>query len=288
MFARIGRGWEFGKQAVAMARADRDLVKPSFYAIVVGIIFSILAAIPLLIIYTSTPEDGQNTVAAIGGFVILVVNYLVSYFFSAMTIHLIYQYLTDGDGVLSDAYKAAMRNLFTILILAIISAIVRTATNAIRRDNRGSVGSSILSSIVAGIIDVVWTTATYFILPAIVIENLSLGAALKRSTRIIKENLLMVAVGHIGVGFVAFLISLIFIIVGFVLAALIFSLLSVVSSTVAFIAAAVVLGLALAIVMAASSYLSTAYYTSLFLWARNVEQDGQGAVPPAPLAAVLN
>ena len=41
------RGWDFLKQSWKMALADRDLLKPSVYALIAGFIVSLIAFIPM-------------------------------------------------------------------------------------------------------------------------------------------------------------------------------------------------------------------------------------------------
>ena len=74
-----------------------------------------------------------------------------------------------------------------------------------------------------------------------------------------------------------------------------FALLVNVNLILAIVAAVVVVGTAIALITAFSSYVTTAYHTCLYIWARDVERatlrQEQGIpvnVPaPAPLAAVL-
>ena len=44
----FSRGWSFLKQAWAMAFKDRDLIKPSIYALIVGMIVSLIGIIPII------------------------------------------------------------------------------------------------------------------------------------------------------------------------------------------------------------------------------------------------
>ena len=41
------RGWDFLKQSWQMALKDRDLIKPSIYALIAGIIISLIAFVPM-------------------------------------------------------------------------------------------------------------------------------------------------------------------------------------------------------------------------------------------------
>lgn len=44
----LSRGWSFLQQAWNMALKDRDIIKPSIYAMIVGLVISIVGIIPLI------------------------------------------------------------------------------------------------------------------------------------------------------------------------------------------------------------------------------------------------
>ncbi len=101
------------------------------------------------------------------------------------------------------------------------------------------------------------------IISAIVIEDRDLKGAVGRASEIMQKHLLPIGVGEIAVGFVTGLLTFI----GFIIAIII------------------------VLVIALSMYVTTAYHTCLFLWARSVEDAGTGAPgtvkPPAPIAGAL-
>lgn len=286
MFASLSRGFEFLKQSITMARADHDLIKPSLMLVGASIVLTLIAIVPMVAVALLTTGDVQSALLGIMGALLIFAQYVLTYFFSGLTVALIYGYITQGDGRMPEAAAAVRRNIGGILTLAVISTIVKLIENSAR--NR----KSILGSIFASILEAVWTTASFFILPAMILENLSLVPAVKRSAQMIKNNLLLVGVSYVGVsavtgliGFVAFLAAL-FLggIVGYAIAQL--------SVVVGIVLAVLIVGTAMALLSAATSYITTAYYTCLYMWARNVEQTGGAAagqqVPaPAPLAAVL-
>ena len=45
----FSRGWSFLAQAWQMAFKDKDLIKPSIYALIVGSIVSVIGSIPIII-----------------------------------------------------------------------------------------------------------------------------------------------------------------------------------------------------------------------------------------------
>ena len=294
----FSRGWSFLKQAWGMAFKDKDLLKPSIYALVAGMIVSVIGIIPLAIGYFILGDRG------VGGFVMFIlggilvfVQFVVAYMFSGMTVYLIYGYLSEGDGRMDKAWAIVRRDFFDILTLAAASTVVNMLKTAAQRNRRNSVVSSLARS-ATGLLETLWTEAAFLILPAMVIDDLNLKDGMQRVLKITKENLLLVGISTVGVRFVTGLISFIFGAIGFVIAFAIgggaayisggstaISIIGIVIGALIFFAFVVVASIF-------SSYTNTAYHTCLYIWAREVEAArAQGSsVPvraPAPLAAAL-
>jgi hypothetical protein len=291
MFASIQRGFGFLGQAIDLARKDPDLLKPSLYGLLVSAVVGVASALPIIAVaVVGSGSDFTQYVLYVLGAIVIFVQYAVAYVFSGMTAYLIYGYLAEGDGRMDRAWAIVRRDALDILSLAAASTVVKLVENALRgRSGRRNA----LGGLVASILDTVWTTATYFVLPAMVIEDLNLGQALKRATYIVKNNLLLVAVTEIGVSFVVGLAGFVLVLGAIAVGVGIFSVLANVNLIVAIALAVAVAGLAIALITAFTSYVTTAYHTCLFLWAREAERAvGQGqavqsAAVPAPLAAVL-
>ena len=294
----FSRGWSFLKQAWGMAFKDKDLLKPSVYALVVGMIVSVIGIIPLAIGYFILGDRG------VGGFVMFIlggilvfVQFVVAYMFSGMTVYLIYGYLTEGDGRMDKAWAIVRRDFFDILTLAAASTAVNLLRSAAQRNRRNSLVSSLARS-ATGLLEILWTEAAFLILPAMVIDDLNLKEGMQRVLKITKENLLLVGISTVGVRFVTGLISFIFGAIGFVIGFAVgggAAYVSGGSTTVSIVGIVIGALIFFAFVMVASifsSYTNTAYHTCLYIWAREVETaKAQGSsVPvraPAPLAAAL-
>jgi hypothetical protein len=296
----FARGWSFLKQAWQMAWQDKDLIKPSIYALIVGSIVSVVGAIPIIIVAVLLGEAGrfgQIVLAVMGAFLVFL-NFVVSYVFSGMTVYLIYEYLTQGNGRMSTAWSIVRRDFFDLVTLAAVSTGVNLLKNAANRNRRrGGIAAGLISA-AAGLLEVLWTEAAFLILPAMVIEDMSLSNAAKRVAQIVKNNLLLVGVSTVGVRAVTGLIGFV---LGFGGAALGFAvgygMIAVLGTGALGLIFGIGLGVLifLAFTMVASvinTYTSTAYHTCLYLWARNVEIAQTAGQPiqvaaPAPLAAVL-
>ena len=96
----FSRGWNFLLQAWKMAMADKDLLKPSLYALIVGFIVSLIGIIPMVIsaLVLGTDSLAGQMIMGLFGVLLVFAQYSVTYIFSAMTVKLIYDYLTNGDG----------------------------------------------------------------------------------------------------------------------------------------------------------------------------------------------
>ncbi len=294
----FSRGWSFLQQAWQMAFKDRDLIKPSIYALIVGTIVSVIGSIPIILVafvLGDAGRVGQILLAVMGAFLVFI-NFVITYVFSGMTAYLIYEYLTQGNGRMSTAWSIVRRDFFDLVTLAAVSTGVNLLKNAARKNRRG-VAAGLISA-AAGLLEVLWTEAAFLILPAMVIEDMNLSSAARRVAQIVKENLLLVGVSTVGVravtGLLGFLLGFGGALLGFAVGYGVIAILG--SGTLG-----LVLGIGLGVVIfllftvvgnVIGTYTSTAYHTCLYLWARNVEVAQKTDQPmrvaaPAPLAAVL-
>jgi len=131
------------------------------------------------------------------------------------------------------------------------------------------------------------------------VEDIGLKDGLKRATQIVKDNLLLVGVSTVGVGFATGLIGFLLGGTGIVLGLGVgFGIVQILGSEILGIISAITVGgmIALMFILVAvviGNYTTTAYHTCLYLWAMEVEKaQGQGLVEgtvaaPGPLGAVL-
>jgi len=295
----FSRGWSFLKQAWSMAFKDKDLLKPSIYALVVGMIISVIGIIPIAIsAFIFGDSQFGNIVLFVMGGILVFVQFVVTYVFSAMTVYLIYGFLSEGDGRMDKAWAIVRRDFFDILTLAAASTVVNMLRSAAQRKGRNSIVGSVARS-ATGLLETLWTEAAALVLPAMVIDDLNLKDGLQRIWKITKENLLLVGISTVGVRFVTGLIGFVFGILGLIIAFAIGGGLALASngntivSIVGIVIGALIFFTFVMIASVFSSYTSTAYHTCLYIWAREVEKatvEGREVSQvraPAPLAAAL-
>ena len=290
----FSRGWQFLKQAWLMATADKDLIKPSIYTLFAGAIVAVIGIIPIVIatILFSNSAFGQ-VFLYLGGALLVFGNFIISYIFSAMTVYLIYGYLSEGDGRMDKAWAIVKRDLFDLATLAAASTVV----NAVKNLVKGS-GKKAGRNFLGNLIQTVWTEGSYLILPAMVIEDINLADGIKRATQIVQDNLLLVGISTVGVKAVTGLISVGLGLTGAIIGSGVgFGIISLAGGTT--VTLGLVIGIALGLLVffiftmvatVISTYTRTAYHTCLYLWARDAEKAkvlGKVVSAPAPLAAVL-
>lgn len=295
----FSKGWSFLKQAWGMAFKDKDLLKPSVYALIVGMIVSVIGIIPILIVafFVGDSQVGRVIMGILSA-ILMFVQFVVTYVFSAMTIHLIYGYLTKGDARMDEAWAIVRRDFFDILTLAAVSTLVGMLRSMAQNNRKNNVFAGILRTVMRAV-EALWTEAALLVLPAMVIDDLNFKNSLARIVEITKENLLLIGISTVGVRWVTGLI-------GFVVGAIGLLLAFAVGGGIAYVAngstAILIVGVAIgaliffSFVMVTalfSSYTHTAYHTCLYIWARDVEtakvegRATQQVAAPAPLAAAL-
>ena len=295
----FSRGWSFLQQAWQMAFKDKDLIKPSIYALIVGSVVSMIGSIPIIIaafFLGDAGRIGQFILAVMGAFLVFI-NFVITYVFSGMTAYLIYEYLTKGDGRMSTAWSIVRRDFFDLVTLAAVSTGVNLLKNAARRNRRGGIAAGLISA-AASFLEVLWTEAAFLILPAMVIEDMNLSNAAKRVAQIAKDNLLLVGVSTVGVravtGLIGFVIGFGGAVLGFAVG---YGIIAVLGTGALGLVFGIGLGVSIFLIFTMvgnviGTYTSTAYHTCLYLWARNLEVAQKADQPiqvtaPAPLAAVL-
>jgi hypothetical protein len=276
----MSRAFTFLKESVVMAFRDKDLFLPAVFATLANAV--ILSLIMLVLWRTgalATLRHAENAwwqFTALGAGVGFV-TYVVSYFFTGMIVNLVDAHLHGRDAKLNEAFADARKNFLALLSLAVVSTLVGIATGMLRgRRGRG------LGDYAADAIDRVWLVASYLILPAIILEDLSLRAAANRARDLHRRNLVGIAVGEVGVILLTNIVGF----VGAVCAGLLgFAIYTTFGAAI--IPAVVVAGLFLSLVISFSIYVRAAYYTCLYLWAVATEKAGERTAAPAPLATSL-
>jgi hypothetical protein len=270
----LRKGWSFMKAAAAMAREDRRLLAPSAYLVLSTILY-FAGWIGALVAIDPQWSDGTWTVVGIAA---VLGSFLLFYFCCGMTVTMVDAHLRGERPSLAGGARAAARSFPAIVLLAIVSTAIDTVSRAARDQ------SSVVGRVVAALVQSIWTLLSFLMLPAIILERASFGAALRRVRELHRGHVMLIGVGEIGVRLVTNLIGLVWFLLIF---AVVYGAYALVGGTAALVIAFVAGGAMLALFAAFSTYLRMAYYTCLYLWAVEVERTDASAPAPLPLAIAL-
>jgi len=160
------------------------------------IIFPVLSGISLLLligsfftaIYAASGWnfDNLNGTSPVINYLVMflfyVVNYFIVVFFNMALIHCTHLYFKGEEVTVQKGLQFSMSRLGVIFSWAIFAATVGTILRAIQ-ENSGALGK-----IITGIIGIVWSVTTFFVVPVIAYEKLGPIDAFKRSSQLMKQK----------------------------------------------------------------------------------------------------
>ena len=129
---------------------------------------------------------------------------LISVFFQAGIVAIVYGRINGRDFTFSDGMRIAMGKMSRIVVWALIAATVGTILKFVSEKS-----NSIVTKIVISLLGAVWSVLTFFIVPAIVIEDVSTKESMKKSVDAIKKTWGESAITRIGVDIYLILLTLI-------------------------------------------------------------------------------
>ncbi len=279
-FDSLSRGWIFLRESFVMAFRDKDLFLPSLFSVLANLV--LLGGLGLILYLTGNLEPllEDEGISPLGWVILIVmafVGYLVTYFFTGMTVHLVDVHLRGKDAQLGSAFADCVRNIGGITALALVSLAVALLASAIRGNRRRG-----LRDAAADVVERAWLAVTYLLLPIMILEDVPFTKSVERARSLHRHNLVQIVVGELGLMLTSRIISVIMTIIGIGIA--------VVAYFIAPPLLPVGIGIALLLFVLAAAfvaYVRTAFYTCLYLWAAAMETVGETAPAPAPLQPAL-
>jgi Family of unknown function (DUF6159) len=185
IFEKLSNGWTLSLNSLKVLKANKQLI-----------IFPILSGISMILIIGSfivamlasagweigdIREQGK-AFNYIAGFLFYLVNYFVVVFFNTALIDCTRDYFNGEVPSVQKGLRFSMSRLGAIFTWSLFAATIGFALRLLQ-ENLGWLGK-----IITGIIGIVWSIATFFVVPIIAYENLNPIQAVKRSTQLMKEK----------------------------------------------------------------------------------------------------
>lgn len=267
---RISRTIELAKASWRVLNADKELLLLPVLSFIATLAVAASFLAPILLAGEGTTVEDPGTIGYVLLFVAYVVLAYITIFFNAALVHAANERLEGGDPTLGSALRGAALRAGRILPWAIVSATVSIILRAI--EERGGTFGRIAS----GIAGIAWALVTFLVIPVLVIENIGVMDAIKRSGSLFKRTWGENVAAQVGFGLLGFLAVL--------PAALVAGAGISAGGAIAFVAITVAVVWALLVAMVLSA-LNGIFQTALYRYAAGL--DGGGAFSRQELQAAF-
>ena len=184
-FDRLSNGWNISMNSFKVLRANKQLI-----------IFPILSSISLMLVLASFVTvvlagsgwdvDNIQEPGQVGSILVLFLYYLVNYFvvvfFNMSLVHCTHLYFKGEPVTIEAGVKFSVSRIGAIFLWSMFAATVGTILRLVQ-ENLGWLGK-----IIIGLIGVVWSIATFFVVPIIAYENVGPIDAFKKSAQLMREK----------------------------------------------------------------------------------------------------
>jgi hypothetical protein len=196
----FGRSFRLVKESYEVLKKDKELM---LFPIISGAA-GILLLIPLLLLMFSASlfGDAGNLIGYVVLFLYYVLSSFIIIFFNTGLIACANIRMNGGDPKFRDGIDIALKNLGKIFVWALISATIGVILNWL------SERSGFIGRIIIGLIGMVWSLLTFFVLPIMILEKVSVTDSIKKSGALFKKTWGENVVGQFSMGIVFFLLGL--------------------------------------------------------------------------------
>jgi hypothetical protein len=258
-FSRLKTGWALSVDSFRVLREEPSL---TVFPAVAGVASTIYLALILGGAFVLFGTDfGLLTYAAL--FVVYLGTSFIAAFFSAALMYNAREVFHGRNPTLGEGLAAAWRNRRPLFAWAVISAVVGVILNALESSDTP------LADLASIVFSVAWSILTYFVVPVIVFEDVSVREMFERSGQTFKETW----GENVGASFGVGIITVLFTVAGLAVAAVVLFALG---GTGAGILVAIVV--AVLVVVAAylgGTTLSAVAKTALYMYATEGDQPEQ-------------
>ena len=187
MSGTFSRSFQLVKESFAVLKRDKKLL---WFPIISSIVIILLLMSFIIPIYFFTGIKIKEITNIYLEYILYLayffVFYLLSYFivmfFNTGLMTCVYIRLNGGDPALRDGFKNAAKHIGKIFIWALVSATFGVVLQAIAEK------SKTLGRIVVAIAGITWSLLTFFVVPVMIFENLSVPHSIKKSGYLFKKT----------------------------------------------------------------------------------------------------
>lgn len=204
MFASLENTWGLTKQSFAVLRADKEILLFPVMSAAAAILVTLTFFIPLLL--TGALQSSGEARGSVANLVVLFAfyyaNYFVIVFFNSAMVACASIRLSGGAPTVGDGLRVARSRLGRIALWALVASTVGLLLRLLEERARK------LSRLVIALLGATWTLLTYFMIPVLVFEDLTIGDSLRRSAELFRRNWGEEVVSGFSFGLLFFLLAI--------------------------------------------------------------------------------
>lgn len=186
VFDRFSNGWTVAMSSFKVLKAKKELI---IFPILSGIAILFVVASFVVAVLSKQGWDPENNIEEFNTplyyallLAFYVVNYFVVVFFNMALVHCTRLYFRGEEVTVKAGLQFSLSRIGVIFSWAFFAATIGLLLRVIQ-ENVGAIGK-----IITGLIGVVWSIATFFVVPVIAYENAGPLEAVKRSSQLMKEK----------------------------------------------------------------------------------------------------
>jgi len=203
---RIRRTLNLAGASWKVLKADKELIVLPVMSLLATIAVALSFLWPILQSCTDTIGAADTCELAGTDYAIMGVAYValafVTIFFNAALVHAANERMSGGDPTIGSAIRGALGRVHRILPWALVSATVSVILRSLE-ERAGVVGR-----IVIGFVGLAWSLVTFLVIPVLVIEDIGVVDAVKRSGEMFKRTWGENVAAQVGFGILGFLAAL--------------------------------------------------------------------------------
>lgn len=174
----------------ALTRQSWAVLKDNRYLIAYPVIGMVLAVVPLAVVVPGVVfiANNQNWVGwalvIVGLYLLTLVNAIIQ---AGLTVSAASE-LEGGQSSLGHGLSTAFGRLGRLARWAFVSTVVGVLIGAVRGNGNGGIVSVIFRNVLAAAADVMWQLITFFVMPAMMLDDLGMIDAIKKSAATFKQR----------------------------------------------------------------------------------------------------
>jgi hypothetical protein len=196
----FNRSYGLVKESFSVLRKDKEIMLFPIISGAVGIVLFAFMAISYFSL--GLLGDAGNILSYPLLFLYYLASYFIVIFFNTGLVTCANIRMNGGDPKFSDGINNALKHVGKIFVWALISATVGIILRKL------SERSGLLGRLVLGLIGMAWSLLTFFVIPVMIFENISVTDSIRKSGALFRKTWGENVVGQFSMGFFFFLLGI--------------------------------------------------------------------------------